>query len=236
MKIPDWKWILKWKVAYPIIHGRSYTRDYELEVRKAIASLSGDTFWDVGANTGYYTIPLARKFKRIIAFEPNPAAMRFLSKKVSKAGLTNITIAPVALSDSIGRSKLYLQSVVRSTSIGSCNTLLDLSPKPKTGSNEGNQSIQVPFVEVDTNTIDNILGKESVDMMKIDVEGAEFMVLEGGRQALKDHRIKNLVIELHDWKRKAELDALLLSNSYAANWLDFAPESAPIHVLAAPRQ
>ncbi len=48
--------------------------------------------------------------------------------------------------------------------------------------------------------------------MKIDVEGAEFMVLCGEKVALSQGRILRLVIELHDSTRKNELESFLLSN------------------------
>jgi len=40
----------------------------------------------------------------------------------------------------------------------------------------------VPFVEVETDTVDNLLGNKRIDLIKIDVEGAEFMVLNGSNE------------------------------------------------------
>jgi len=68
--------------------------------------------------------------------------------------------------------------------------------------------------------------------MKIDVEGAEFLVLKGAQRALKEGRIRSLVIELHDWKRKEEMDSLMAENHYATKWLEFAPGSPLSHVQA----
>ncbi|HZY46538.1 MAG TPA: FkbM family methyltransferase [Candidatus Bathyarchaeia archaeon] len=234
MRTPDWKWILEWKLVYPIRHGHSYTKYYELAVRQAMFSMSGRSFWDVGANTGYYTIPLAAKFDEVTAFEPDSTAIGVLRQKISKAGLGNVKIVPLALSDSAGTSKLYLSTKVRSKSIGSSNSLIAPPKTGKTGAAGEKVSDQVSFVEVKTDTIDHILGHETVDLMKIDVEGAEFLVLMGGRKTLEELRIKNLVVELHDQKRKNELDDLFDANHYVTKWLDFRPENTLSHVLAKP--
>ncbi len=207
-------------------------KNYEIAVRRALVHLSGKSFWDVGANTGYYTFMLAKNFDRVTAFEPNPAAADILRRKSTVRRLTNIRVVPVALSDSQGTSKLFLHSRIREKSIGSRNTLMTAPVGAGTVLHEPNRSTSPPFVEVETNTVDNILGTEAVDLMKIDVEGAEFLVLRGARDALTDGRIKSLVIELHDWKRKGELDALLTEYRYRTTWLDFAPESPTNHVLA----
>ena len=230
MKIPDWKWILKWRVIYPVTHGHSYTKYYERAVRDAMFSMSGATFWDVGANTGYYTIPLAEKFDEVTAIEPDPVALEFLRQKIAKANLNNVRVLPVALSDSVGSSKLYTPTKVRRSSIGSVNSLI--VPNEPSSKASPAQPAGVPLVEVQTDTIDHVLGERTIDLLKIDVEGAEFMVLKGGTNALHEMRIKNMMIELHDWKRKSELDQLLSTNQYNVNWLDFAAEAATSHVLA----
>src|SRR6266705_3357636 len=81
LRIPDWRWIVRWRILYPIRHGHSYMKNYEIAVRRALVHLSGKSFWDVGANTGYYTFMLAKNFDRVTAFEPNPAAADILRRK-----------------------------------------------------------------------------------------------------------------------------------------------------------
>ncbi len=230
MRIPDWKWILKWKILYPIRHGRFYGSDYEAHVRRAIISLSGDVFWDVGANTGYYALRLAPRFSEVRAFEPNPDAVKILRNRIAKARIQNVTVEPLALSDVTGTSTLYLLTHVREKTVGSRNTLLrdpslgDDSPKGET--------MTAPSIEVETTTVDSLLGPRKVDLMKIDVEGGEFIVLRGAREALSQGRIKRLVIELHDNTRKDELESVLVGNGYRADWLDYGRAGELSHVLA----
>jgi FkbM family methyltransferase len=231
LRIPDWKWILKWKILYPIRHGRLYGSDYEDSVRRAITSFSGDVFWDVGANTGYYTLRLAPKFGQVRAFEPNPDAVKILKNKIAKSRIQNVTVEPIALADSIGTSRLYLFTHVREKTVGSRNSLIkdqsmrqDDSPKEEVAT--------TPSIEVETTTADSLLGAGKVDLMKIDVEGAEFMVLRGASVALSQGRIYRLVIELHNKTRKDELESILLNNGYRTEWLDYGRAGELSHLLA----
>jgi FkbM family methyltransferase len=231
LRILDWKWILKWKILYPIRHGRFYGSNYEAQVRRAITPFSGDVFWDIGANTGYYALRLAPRFGQVRAFEPNPDAVKILKNKIAKAHIQNITVEPLALADFVGMSRLYLFTHVREKTLGSRNSLIrdssihqDDLPKE--------ERVTTPSIEVETTTADSLLGAGKVDLMKIDVEGAEFMVLRGASRALSQGRIHRLVIELHDSTRKNELESVLLSNGYRAEWLDYGRAGELSHVLA----
>jgi len=232
LRIPDWKWILKWKLIYPIRHGHSYAMDYETGVRQTLSPLTGHEFWDVGANTGYYTLMLAKNFDQVTAFEPNPQAVDILRRRVSKNHCQNVRIVPVALSDSVGKSRLYLHTEVREKTIGSSNSLIPSSKVARLGGNEGKEIGSVPVVEVETATVDNLLGNDRIDLMKIDVEGAEFMVLSGAMRSIDEGRIANLMIELHNGRRKDELDSLLTSRRYRTKWIDYVPGASVSRVFA----
>jgi FkbM family methyltransferase len=223
---------LKWKVLYFLRHGHSQSSDYELAVRQVLTPLSGEMFWDVGANTGYYTLMLAKNFDRVTAFEPNPSAVEILERKIAKSRLSNIRLLPIALSDSAGRAKLYLHTEVRDKTIGSSNSLIPTSNVEGNGASHQALPVAKRFVEVETNSVDNILGSDRVALMKIDVEGAEFLVLNGAKNALEEGRITTLMIELHDEGRKAELESLLGSRHYRTRWLDYVAGSAVSRVLA----
>jgi FkbM family methyltransferase len=199
--------------------------------------LSGHEFWDVGANTGYYTFMLAKNFDHVRAFEPNPDALDILSRKIAKNHYQNVRIVPVALSNSVGRSRLYLHTEVRKKTIGSSNSLIPSSKVAVPRSNDLKEISSMPFVEVETDTVDNMLGNERVDLMKIDVEGAEFMVLNGAMKTLDEGRITNLMVELHNGDRKDELDSVLTTRHYRTKWFDYAPGADVIRVFAtlAPR-
>ena len=65
----------------------------------------GDTFVDVGANAGYYTIigsRLVGEKGKVYAFEPEPAMFALLEKNVRLNGLTNVVLERKALSNKQG--------------------------------------------------------------------------------------------------------------------------------------
>jgi FkbM family methyltransferase len=208
-----------------------YGADYEAPVRRALTSLSGDVFWDVGANTGYYALRFSPRFRQVRAFEPNPEAVKILKNKIAKGRIQNVTVEPLALGDSVGISRLYLFTHVREKTVGSRNSLIRDSSICGDGS-PNDKTITTPSIEVETTTADVLLGPGKVDLMKIDVEGAEFMVLQGARVALSQGRIHRLVIELHDQTRKDELESVLVDNGYRTEWLDYGRAGKLSHVLA----
>ena len=192
----------------------------------------GDSFWDVGANTGYYTFMLAKNFVQVTSFEPNPAAIEILNRKIRKHRISNVKLAPIALCDSPGRARLYLRTQVRERTIGSSNSLI-IPPDERDKVTPGQAgSVPPSYVEVETDTVDNLLGNQRISLMKIDVEGAEFLVLAGAKRALEEGRVDSLMIELHDERRKDELDSFLEDRHYRVKWLDYTPGSAVSRVLA----
>lgn len=139
---------------------------------------------DVGANTGYYSLNLAKRYNnaKIIAIEANPETCNILEKNCKLNKLTNVKIHNLALSDKEGKITLY-----------------------QTGIHSGANSIFAPDssyqskgVTVNSSTLDNLLaGKfNNIEWIKIDVEGAELSVLRGSLQTLKI--TKKILIEIHE--------------------------------------
>ncbi|QYO65509.1 class I SAM-dependent RNA methyltransferase [Leptolyngbya sp. 7M] len=59
-------------------------------VEEALADASGDLAFDLYSGVGLFTLPLARRFSRVVAVEDNPVAVEFAAKNASLAGLNNI--------------------------------------------------------------------------------------------------------------------------------------------------
>ena len=72
----------------------------------------------------------------------------------------------------------------------------------------------------ETVTLASFFPNTEIDLIKVDVEGEEWKVLEGAEPILE--RIKSWVVELHDPSRKEELENWFVSRGYSARWLDFA--------------
>jgi FkbM family methyltransferase len=143
----------------------------ELKILTTIAS-SSQIVLDIGANVGFYAVFLGSVISssgHIHCFEPLPKAFRQLTSNVLLNALdAQISSHNVALSDVAGTAKLH----VPNTSGTSATSLRELHPE------EDNFEI-----DIDTETLDGWAAKfgvEGVDLIKIDVEGAERLVLQGG--------------------------------------------------------
>ncbi len=147
-----------------------------------------DICFDVGANIGYYTMLMARAASSgaVHAFEPDPFCAALLQLNLRVNRLENVTLNPVVLGASRGRVQF-----VRATDSG-FNSLRDT----------GRRAVASTF-PVTMDTLDACLdatGAQRVDVLKIDVEGAEGLVLEGARQVLSDpsRRPRLILLELFD--------------------------------------
>jgi len=94
----------------------------------------------------------------------------------------------------------------------------------KAVSNVDGQSVELAYHGshgfAETVTLASFFPNTEIDLIKVDVEGAEWKVLEGAEPILE--RIKSWVVELHDPSRKEELENWFVSRGYSARWLDFA--------------
>ena len=72
----------------------------------ALGQAAGETAFDLYSGVGLFTLPLARRFKRITAIESNPTATGFAGKNVESAGLHNVTVVTATVTD-------WIRSVTR---------------------------------------------------------------------------------------------------------------------------
>ena len=141
---------------------------------------------DVGANVGQYTALLADLVGprgRVIAFEPVPRTFGILQAVVSGLGLANVEPHAVALGDGDGKASMI---DVRDA---------DGLPDPglsHLGSATGGAAVVVPVARLDTLS-ERTLRVDSCSFVKIDVEGAELLVLRGASAFLATHRPAILV-------------------------------------------
>lgn len=161
----------------------------------------GMTILDVGANEGYYSIMWAKLMHdkgRVLAFEPDPKNSHWLKKNISANGYTCIELHEYALSDKEGETTFYPGGGVGS--LVDQNTDLALLQEP------GNT------INVRTRTLDNVLRDaniKNVDLMKIDVEGADLLVLKGAQHALKSMNVRILMdVDVSGYERKELFDLL----------------------------
>ena len=153
------------------------TRRYEPHVTAAVRQIlkPGMVFVDVGANFGYHSLTAAREVGDsgcVHCFEPNPyfCKLLYLSGKVN--GFENIEIYPVAVADR--KMNVIYDDTHGNGRISQFDANLESTPNR--------------FV-VRAWTLDDLLRDErSIDLIKMDVEGAEHLVILGAKNILKTHR------------------------------------------------
>jgi FkbM family methyltransferase len=139
---------------------------------------AGATFIDVGADLGYYSLkaaPIVGAAGHVIAIEPNFETLERLRVNLSASNANVVAVAPAACSDAEGELELY---VAPSGNAG------ETSLSKVNASQEG--AISRTF-KVRARPLDDIVresGAVRVDAIKIDVEGAEYLVLKGAVQTL----------------------------------------------------
>ncbi len=187
--------LLTWRLWH-LKNGLS--KDYEFEVdfiRSIDKYLVGPrrTAIDIGANFGVYTRILAKSFKTVHAVEPLPN----LATPLRKAGPKNCVVHQIALGTSRGELELFIP---HSTSKGAVFALTtaraDWLDSVKEGiESEHQDSVErVERVVVKMETFDDEFGKvDDIDFIKMDIEGSELSVLEGGRRTLERQKPPMLV-------------------------------------------
>jgi FkbM family methyltransferase len=158
---------------------------------------------DVGCDRGVYAYFLSRLSRKVWCFEPHPASVAFLT--AAFAGASNIAIYPIAASDRDAEVTLRIPSeaktrLLNSSTISAFNPACDSTWES---------------ITVDARRLDSIIDTE-IGFIKIDVEGHEGAVLDGGGKLLRKSR-PNLVMEVerrHLGSDPAEVFERLLKLDY----------------------
>jgi FkbM family methyltransferase len=166
---------------------------------------SGMTVLDIGANIGLYSLLSAKRLDGsgvVHAFEPTPFVAKRLRDNVRLNHFQNVIVNQIALSDQAGTAKFYVHEEA------DCNSLGVVSSNS---------------IEVQTMSLDEYVGSaaiQRVDLIKIDVEGAEVKVLRGAHVLLSRADAPVMMLEFNPPLLAAmgtnddELAALLSSYGY----------------------
>ena len=173
--------------------------NFEKEIRDWFTISDKGVFLDVGANIGRYAITLGNAIGqqgRVIAFEPCPETYSTLKYNIKLNNLKNVESFQIALWNTDGFHQFY------SKYHAGGNSLV-----------EDKEFIKKNVVL--TRTLDGLLRKlnlAKIDLIKIDVEGAEKEVLEGMRDTLQLFEPR-LIIEIRE-ENKLFIDNFLNSKGY----------------------
>jgi FkbM family methyltransferase len=162
---------LKW-IAGSSNHG-CWLGSYEYDKRKAFERTvaEGSVVYDIGANVGFYTLlasVLVGPKGKVFAFEPVPRNLRYLKQHLRINGIKNVSVIEAAVADRDGMAQF------------------DTGPNASMGHLAADGSLTVR-----TLTLDGMVAKGELpppDYLKIDVEGAELLVLSGAAFLLENTR------------------------------------------------
>lgn len=167
----------------------------------------GMTVVDVGAHVGYYT----RLFSRLVgatgavyAFEPHPRNFSLLEHNTKR--LTNVVRISLALSDREGETRLFESA----QATGGHSLLASRGPYTRE-------------IAVRTTSLDEWVGERDIDLIKLDVEGAELEVLRGARKMIGRARRLALIVEFYPRAQAARgMDPRTLLDELRALGFDLA--------------
>jgi FkbM family methyltransferase len=155
------------------------TGEYEPYVARHVRAMlrPGDTFVDIGANVGYFTLlaaSLVGPEGTVIAFEPSPDNCRLLRRSLAQNGLTNVRLVEKAVAEAA--------HAVSFSGGGADSNARILRAEEVQGREEH-------FAHVEALTLDEALqGQPRVDLIKMDIEGAEPRAWQGMQGVLRQHR------------------------------------------------
>jgi len=166
-----------------------FRRYEERDVRALLRLIRpADICFDVGSNTGFYTMLMAKAASKgqVHAFEPLPLNLHLLSCGILLNELDNITVQQCALGAEDGNADFS------ESSDGAYSSLFAVGRKPERSKRK------VRVRSIDSYVVEQ--GLRGPDVIKIDVEGAEGLVLDGARRVLDDpaSRPRVILIELID--------------------------------------
>jgi FkbM family methyltransferase len=147
----------------------------------------GGTFLDVGAHIGYFSLLAAHcagPEGHVYAVEPNPAAFASLEEHLASNQIKSVAAHRIALAESDGTLTLYVPPAGANLDYN-----VTTMPRPDWTS-----------VDVPCRRLDDCLDAwhvERIDVMKMDVEGAEPRVLAGAAEHLRRGLVRHLIVEVN---------------------------------------
>ena len=146
----------------------------------------GEIALDVGANLGWISLYLAPAFKTLYAVEPSPECCAMIKAICSAKGISNIIVCQEAIVAKDGDTTIHTfpGDTMR-------NSIYKYNEPGCTGSFKIKGSTLSSFMAA--------RGIESVDFLKMDIEGAEMDIIMGEDFNLAGNKIKAIYVEIHEF-------------------------------------
>lgn len=185
--------------------------------------LSGKVVWDIGAHVGYHSLSFAAfvgEKGKVVAIEPNQFNLKRLKKNLRHNPdlAKRIKILPAALSDKNGLADFVFSDEVEDTR--SSGSHLGNTPAPE------KQEVYAGFkkTKVWTHRADSLVARKILKpprAIKIDVEGAETLVLLGAEKTIRKYK-PVIFIEIHSVSQMFSIQKFFVKLKYALELLDDA--------------
>lgn len=158
---------------------------YEPDVVEYLISriLAGMVVIDIGANIGFFSLLMADLVSptgEVLCYEPNPTTFEQLKKNIALNPYSNITPIQSAISNTTGTGRM---SVLEDSAL---NTLALV---------KGGEDIEIPLETLDASLRAHAVSR--CDLIKIDIEGAEFLAVQGMKNTITLNPNIEFVIEVH---------------------------------------
>jgi FkbM family methyltransferase len=178
------------------------------EQKRLLWTKKTPVIFDVGAHHGQTALLYAELFGEgmIYCFEPYEESYRMLVQNVHAH--KNIRPFNIALGNAIGTTKFFLNKSSQTNSM--------LPSAAKGAEVWGKGMLETDAVgQVAVTTLDAFMGSQSIgtiDILKMDAQGAEYMILEGATKAIREKRIGLIyseIITLSTYEGQKEFDEML---------------------------
>ena len=183
--------------------------DFAEEYYRRGAPAEGSLVFDLGANVGLVSYALSRSVGStgsVIAFEPDPVSLDYLSRNLARHSSDNVTVVAAAISDTKGTLDFFAEGTITS---GLASTRKDAIMTKTQGS----------VISCDAITLGDAFETYGIPAwIKMDIEGAELSVLEQSRDLLRDTKPFLVVDTSHtvgDDTTASRVEKILQSAGYA---------------------
>jgi FkbM family methyltransferase len=172
-----------------------WTGRYEPAVQGVLVDLlqPGMAVWDIGAHAGFFTALCSRcvgPSGRVYSFEPSSQTRARLEQTIALNGLENVRVLPFAVAAERGAGVLYDAGRSAQATLRAAKTSSDAS-------------------QVEVRALPDLWEELGApDVIKIDAEGAEVAIIEGGADLLSSSSVR-LVVEIHREKARARIFELV---------------------------
>ena len=165
-----------------------YWGEFEIEIIEFLRTLlkRSSVFFDIGANIGIYSLLASKNILaggKIFAFEPADWAYNRLTENIRINAVKNIETLKLAVSDFTGSNQFYV------CEDDAYNSLISTPMK------QVQKVIKINSIRLDDFCLKNNI--KDIDILKIDVEGADFLVLKGAKNILRSDHSPIIICEFN---------------------------------------